>query len=266
MAVLNMKQEYTPSGDEPVEDEVNPATAEEVTPEESSTSNEEQPEASEDTESKTEEKVAEPVPVQEPEIKPEDKKINALRDEEERLRKQISELRTERRQVREEKRPDLLVKDDELKDVNTEDVALIEKVLRAKGYVRKEEITTMSYQEKMNSFKDDWLKAHPEYLPENDKEDVKWNALNSTVNAYFKAPARPQDVVKMLDMAHSMVAPSNPLPVKTRATVEASREKMQTSSKASSGGSSKPSNVKTNSLRMDALKGFSEEDIKEIFG
>lgn len=199
--------------------------------------------------------------------------IQALKDEEKRIRDQISELRKERREVRREKIEEPIVVDkSDLSDVADADVVLIEKVLKAKGYIRKDEISVATHKEKVESFKDAWLEKHPEYLPENDTDDMNWNKLNQTVGEYFKLPANPKDITKILDAAHSMVRPESTkkLPVKSLAATEAAKEKVTIASKGSGGSGAKAGTrsmsdraKNANTLR-DRYEGFTDEEIDEF--
>lgn len=198
----------------------------------------------------------------------ENKRINALSLEEKRLRDSIVELRKERRSVKEEKV--IIDKVETLEGVNPDDVALIEKVIRAKGFVRKDEISAMSHQEKLENYKDAWLQAHPEYLPENDPDDVKWSALKSHVDAYFKAPSNPKEIEKILDLAHLMVSPKRSLSVKEPASAQSAKEKLKSSSAAAGGGQTKSTVTQKSSKAsidpglLQHLQGFSEEELKDF--
>lgn len=198
----------------------------------------------------------------------EDKQLEALRKEREKLLEDISSLRGERRKAREEKKeePLILEKDDDLSDVAESDVQLIERVMKAKGYVKKEELHSMTYKEKLDVEQNAWLKDHPQYLPENDSDDKNWNNLKATIEAYFKAPDKPSDIKKIMDLAHSMLFPSErSLQVKNKASIDASKEKINSSSKGSIGGGQKssPRSQKSN-IDTSYLIGFTEEEIKEI--
>lgn len=204
-----------------------------------------------------------------PEEKTETVEVEALRKERERILNEIRDLRTERRELRSKPVEPLIVdkpKEDELTDVNPADVTLIEKVLRSKGYVHKDELQQHTYKKEADAVKDAWLEKHPEYLPENDPDDANWKALNTAIQSYFKAPANPKDVSRILDMAHAMVSPRNPLPVRTGATTEAAKQKIAVSSKGASGAGSKSTSASpSKDVSKEHLKGFSDEDIKELF-
>jgi hypothetical protein len=197
--------------------------------------------------------------------------VSALEQTKKQLLEEISTLRGERRNVRAGKAEEPLVVDKALLEgVSEADITLIEKVLKAKGYVQKDELSTMTYKEKIEVHKDAWLKDHPEYLPENDPDDTKWNALNSTVSNFFKAPAKAEDIKTVLDLAHGKISPAKAaatIPVKPKATTEAAREKVQASSKGggvAGGKSSQTSKPKTEGLNRSMFSGYSDEELEEM--
>ncbi len=260
MAVIQMGQSV---GDDTTDEEVKEG---EETPDVSSTSEE----PSEET-PVVEEEVSE-TPVEEvadssKEEPSEEQVITALQSEEARIRAQIAELRAERRGLREapKEAPLFVAPATELTDVNPQDVELIEKVLRAKGYVHKDELNALSYTDKVNNHKEVWLQKHPEYLPENDPDDTNWNALKSTIDGYFKQPSNPADITTMLDIAHSIVKPVSTIPIKNRATADSAKEKIVSSSKGgSAGGAGQQTQKSSTSVSREHFHGMSEEDYKEL--
>lgn len=272
MAVLNMVSESTLGSNEEVKQTTitNDEVVGEESQEQSSTLVEETPDDNESIVDDTTEKTVDEPVVDKQDDDTEVKRVDALRLEEERIRKQISELRAEKRQIKEAKRAEPLIVDkpDDLSDIADSDVAVIEKVLRVKGYVRRDDIQTMTYQEKIDGYKNQWLAKHPEYLPENDPEDKNWDSLNSTVSAYFKAPSNPSEISKVLDLAHTMIKPAGSLPVKNVASTDAAKEKLQSSSKGSGGSGSKSSSINSNKFDPSLSKhmqGFSDDELKEMF-
>lgn len=131
--------------------------------------------------------------------------IQALQGERAKLLKDISELRGQRRELKREELIKVNERIDELKDVNPQDVGLIEKVLRAKGYVTKDEAHGMFYeavkQEELNKF----LERYPEYKPENDSGDVNWSTLQRELG-YYRMPDDPHAINDILERAHRNIA------------------------------------------------------------
>ena len=95
----------------------------------------------------------EPIVVQETE---DQKAMRGLQEERVKLLKEISELKGQRREIKQDKLIEVNKAIDELKDLNPDDVTLIERVLRSKGYVTKEESSQMFYKavetEELNKF------------------------------------------------------------------------------------------------------------------
>jgi hypothetical protein len=210
------------------------------------------------------------VPAEEPmpaEPTPEEQRIAALRAEEQRVRESIVKLRRERRVVKSQPSEPVIVPTDELKDVAPADVELIEKVMKAKGYVRKDEIQAQTYQQQLESSKDQWLQAHPEYLPENDPDDSRWNQLNETIAAFFKKPANPSEVGKVLDLAHQMIGGATKKhPVKSAAQTAAAQEKLKATSTGQGGAATRGTEpaARTKNIDTSYLIGFTDDELTEI--
>ena len=197
------------------------------------------------------------------------------------LRKQIEDLRAERRKERtdeiikeapESKRADL---SDEDKAVigkyKPTEVAALKEVLpvlaREMGYVRQDQLASATYVEKSNDILNAFIDKHPEYLPQNDKDGTLWNAFKEEY-ALYKQPANPKDFSKIFDRIHRDVfgiKPAGALP-----KLNAQREKAQVASHAgtSSSTSSRAGTAKASAsqYRIDGLKGFTDEEKAEMFG
>ena len=210
----------------------------------------------------TSEKTAEEVPVEE--VKDENV-VSALAKEKEKLLRDITELRKDRRELRKPKEEEVIT--DKLDDINPKDIALIEKVLKAKGYVKKDDVSALTYQEKLESHKDSWLKDHQEYLPENDPDDKRWSALNSTLGSYFKSPSDPSKIGKLLDAAHAMIGGNvRQIQTKPKAQVEAAKERVNVASKGTGGRSTTMAPAPKKSLGNLGvyLIGFDDAEKEEI--
>lgn len=279
--------------DEQAEEEGTPADPEEKNDpgEESEEAPEEEAAADDDaagSEEAEEEDTVEGAPVVETPKKPSAKAmlepIESIEATKARLLKEVEDLRIERRGYKEapfqeqSKDPLFVKKDDEdlLKDVNAQDVDLIEKVLRAKGYVPKEEInkelSAKEYHTSVKSFTESWLESNPEFKPENDPEDEKWNQINAYATKYFSKPKDPKDVVEILDAARLRLfgKKSSTLPTKSLNLVAAKKEKIAASAKPSSGGSAGSKAAPTSTKKginpdlMPYLQGFDDDELAEI--
>ena len=264
MGTIDMRQQF--GEDEEVKES---AVGDEVaeTPEDASAPESEPDELvkkDEESEGEQEPTVTEPEPDTEPVVDP---AISALEATREKLRAEVTQLRQARRIERD--RPLILEKEEEpdLSDVAEQDIAVIEKVLRAKGYVSKSELQTLSYQEKLEASKDEWLQAHPEYQPANDPDDTNWGKLQETLRL-FASPSDPKDVKRVLDMVHAYIRPVV-APTKNSAGTASATEKINIASKGASGGSStKPApsakSSELSKLASEHLKGYTEDELKEL--
>lgn len=176
------------------------------------------------------------------------------------LRKEIADLRGQKREIKQEQINSVQAQIDELKDMHPDDVATIEKVLRAKGYMTKPEADKMFYEavktEELNRF----LEKYPEYKPENDAGDVNWTTLQRELG-YYRTPENPRQIYELLEKAHRGVVkvPSGPsLAPKIQAVKVAS---------VGNGGAQKSSQqTKLDPERRETLKrgGWSDEEIQNI--
>lgn len=179
-----------------------------------------------------------------------------------RLRKEISELRGSRRELKQEQLIKAQGNLDELKDLNPQDVDLIDRVLRAKGLITKEEAHRMFYesvkQEELNKF----LDKYPEYKPENDPGDTNWSLLQRELG-YYRMPDDPHRISEILDRAHRGIAPRGSSSDRGAATKTRQREVAG----LGAGGVQRSSSAKSLDPRRRALLeagGWSEEEIKNI--
>lgn len=189
-----------------------------------------------------------------------EKTVQGLQTERVKLLKEISELRGTRREIKQDQLIKVEERIDELKDLHPDDVSTIDRVLRAKGFVTKEEAQGMFYeavkQEELNKF----LEEFPEYKPENDPNNSNWNSLEREL-ALYRRPGDPHQVRDLLLRAHRAIAKptsDRTLPAKKR-TVEIAS--------VGSGGANRSSSHKAldpERRAMLAQGGWSEEDIRRI--
>lgn len=188
------------------------------------------------------------------------KQVQGLLGEVTKLRKENHYLRGQDRNLKQEQPLIISNKAEELKDVNPEDVALIDKVLRSKGYLTKEESHKMFYesvkQEKLNEF----LEKFPEYKPENDPGDLNWSALQRELG-FYRMPDDPHKVSDVLFRAHqniSKVVPDSSILVK--------KQQVKTAG-VGSGGTQRSSSQKTFDVDTRAMLrqgGYTDEDIRRM--
>lgn len=136
------------------------------------------------------------------------------------------------------------------------------------GFVRKDELQGDTYAEKAQAALDTFLEAHPEYLPEKDVDGTLWNRFKEEF-AIYKQPANPKDYARIFNKVHQSVfgiQAGGTLPK----TVQAQQKKVQVASHAGASGPTaaqrqmRPGSAAGAGLRLDALKGFSDEDKQRI--
>lgn len=184
----------------------------------------------------------------------------------EKLLEDIEELRKEKRQLKGEPQERIFVdkKNDDLSDVAPADVELVEKVLKARGYVKKDELQNLSYQERLSAEQNAWLEKNPEYLPKNDPHNIRWDELKETFDRYYKLPSNPREIGKILDLIKSQTT-HVALPRKNSASVAASKEKLKVISKTAGGGGGVKSVIKKNSgIDRSVFKDFSDDELEEM--
>jgi len=235
------------------QDELDDEETSEDTSTSENTDDEESDEEESDDESEEEEVVEDDVT---------EKEVEGLANTKKVLSDEIVELRKERRNLRQEEKTDevFIDKKEDLSDIADSDVELIEKVLKSKGYVKKED----QYKSTMDDYKNAWLEDHPEYLPENDIDDALWNKLKKGLDLY-KSPKNPKDVIKLLNRVDKEINPKASIPVKGRAKTEAAKKKIETSSKGGGGKGKSTSTPKTKTtVDRSSLSGFTEEELDEM--
>ncbi len=188
------------------------------------------------------------------------KQVNGLQEERVKLLKEIQELRGQRRDIKKEELIKVDQKLDDLKDVNPQDVDLIDKVLRSKGYLTKEESQKMFYESVKQEELAKFLDQYPEYKPENDPHDVNWNTLQREL-AFYRMPDDPKKIREVLNRAHGAIAKVTP-----DRTLEVKKQQIKTAG-VGSGGVQRSSSKKTldpDKLAMLRQGGWSDEDIAKI--
>lgn len=211
------------------------------------------------------------LPAEQPEVeekpvveeKPQDDALvranEGLKEERLKLLKEIQELRGQRREIKQGELNKVNQQIDELKDVNPDDVATIDKILRAKGYLTKEESQRMHFesvkQEKVNEF----LEKYPEYKPENDPHDINWNTLQREFSIYAM-PSDPRLILDRLERAHKSIAKA------PTANIEVKKQQAKVAGVGSGGVQRSPSKKSLDPDKREALRrgGWSEEEISSI--
>lgn len=156
--------------------------------------------------------------------------------------------------------------DDELEGYDPEELRKFELVARKMGFAKKDEIINQTTQERNSSEFETFMEAHPEYSPENDKDGTLWNQFKEEFSLYAP-PKDPKTLRKVLTKVHNELFGVQP--AANLSKVNAAREKIKVASHtgASAGKTASKARPEAPSgLRMDALRGFSDAERKELFG
>lgn len=96
---------------------------------------------------------------------------------------------------------------DKLKDIySDEEIKQLEVVFdvigKKKGYVKQEEM----YAQSGNEILDGYIEAHPEYKPENDPDDIRWNTFTKILaQDYNLSGKKPKELTRIFDKVHADV-------------------------------------------------------------
>lgn len=206
--------------------------------------------------------------------------VSNLDKEIETRRQRITQLRKERRDRKDiintidTKIPD--AKEDDLSDIDPESLKIVERVIKAKGYVSRDELGSITFEQQQKDAQTTFFEKHAEYLPENDKDDFLYNELKKELALYAK-PSDPKLISQIYERAHKAVRDKFPTYFKTTNSVNLSDQKKNivrnqgagTGGGASSGGGSSAGSSKEGKLspmQIEHLRagGWTEEDIARL--
>ena len=258
-----------------LEEKETPPESSQETIQEGSEEVEAESEETEETEEEKEPEVAPTVPEKEPKlVEGETPRERAMRLEMARVKKLLREERSNKMfgDEKPSEKQNLLGEEDQgiLNQYDPDEVNNFEKIMdviaKKKGWVRKEEFQTNTYQTQASDTLDGFLENHPEYLPENDKDNLLWGRFQQEFSLY-KRPNNPRDLKKIFEKVHSEVFGITPgANIKL---INAQKEKVKVASH--SGAAPRGPKITHQGSTLDPaladhLKGFSNEEKKEIFG
>ena len=186
--------------------------------------------------------------------------IQGLLEEKKKLLNEIANLRGQRREIKQSQIDRVEQQIDELKDVHPEDVSLIDKVLRSKGYITKEESQKMFYKAVQDEELTKFLTKYPEYKPENDPNDLNWSSLQSELK-FYRMPDDPHLVQQVLERAHRNIAK-----ISSGRDINIKKQQLKTAGVGGGGvqRSSSGNILDPHKRLMLEQGGWSEEEIKKI--
>lgn len=145
----------------------------------------------------------------------------------------------------------------------------IDVIAKKKGYVKAED----NYQKEVNAVVNGFINEHPEYKPENDPEDVRWNRFDEIIKSgvYNTAGKSPEQLQVIFGKVHKDVVEELGEPT---ASVERKRQNAQEhkiKSISRSGGTKSSASKQTPAKKAAAVdpevrsffKGFDDEDLEE---
>lgn len=259
----------TPDGDDV--EIIEPIVKENETPPESSEEKKEEPEPEVTDEDPKKELEGEP---KEPEAEPalevvkEPKPVEGETPREKALRLETSRLKGLLRKERQDelfvKQPTIKSKEEDLSEYDPDELKRFEKLAKNLGFAKKDEIVRDSVQDKNNNEFETFIEAHPEYNAENDKDGVLWNRFKTEFLLY-NPPQDPKTLRKILNKVHNEIYGVQPAVNLNK--INAQQQKLKVASHAGTMGSkasiSLPKAPNLN-IRRDMLKGFDEEELKEM--
>mgnify|MGYP001577111032 CR=1 FL=1 len=161
----------------------------------------------------------------------------------------------------------------DLSDVAPETLDVLERYVKAKGFVSKEEIQRRDRQQLESEYEkakkiqiNAFLDKHPEYKPENDPGDEKWSVVLSELNRWYKLPDNPNEIGDMLERIHGTVSPTKSFDAKKAAKILAQKKVNNLGRSASGGAAASAKKKSSNTVQAAKLfKGYSESELEELF-
>lgn len=217
-----------------------------------------------DAEETTEEEVTEEEPEQVAAIQKEPKPVDgetvrekALRLETQRLK---GLLRTERQNEILPTQPTAPIAQEDDVDLDPEQVKTFDKLARKLGFVKRDDQVAQNNNDAFQSF----LEEHPEYEQANDKDGILWDQFKAEFKLYAP-PQDPKTLKKVLNKVHNEVFGVQPAANLTK--INAQREKIKVASHTGASVQKVAPRARVQApsgLRMDAMKGFSDAELKEL--
>jgi len=166
-------------------------------------------------------------------------------------------------------------KEDDLSDIDSDTLQVLDRFVKAKGLVPKAELQQMQYETAHKTAEDTFFETHKEYDSENDKDDFLYNALKKELS-FFAPPKDSKLIPKLFEKAHKAVVDQNPEFFKKGSSAKEIEEKKKRIKRAGTGGGtaggtsssdkSKGGKKALNDVQIAALRagGWDEDEIKSF--
>lgn len=190
--------------------------------------------------------------------------IQGLRTARRELIEELKDLRGQKRDLKQQEIAQIDQQIDDLKDINQDDVALIERIFKAKGYASKQDIDQMFYKSRKQEEIAKFFKEFPEYNEDKDPDRKRFQPLLAEISLY-KEPTDPTQWGTLLRRAHRTLSSSGTSD--DRGVIENKRQQIKIAGSGSAGSAQRSSSVKSFDPKMrEYLRngGWSEEDIQRM--
>lgn len=191
------------------------------------------------------------------------REINSLEEAKRELILELDDLRGQKREAKKAEIAEVQQEiQDKLEDINPDDVSLIDRVLKAKGYVARGDVSKMFYDARKNEVFSKFLKEFPEYSEVNDPDRRKFGPLLRELQLY-KEPSDPDVYGDLLRRAHSGLSGSRAASGRSPAVQKRQAE----IAGVGSGGAQRSSSVQSFSVEKRMILqqgGWSDEDIANM--
>lgn len=188
--------------------------------------------------------------------------IEGLRDARKELIYELKDLRGQKRELKEQELKAVDDKIDDLNDLNPDDVTIIDRIIKAKGYVAKEEVDKRFFEEKKNAQIDKFFKEFPEYNETNDPDRKKFAPLLDKLSM-FREPKTLDEFNEFLRLAHTSLS-GNKI---SSGRISAIQQQQVKTAGVGAGGGQRPSSIEPFNAEKRAMfraGGWSEEDIARM--
>ena len=133
--------------------------------------------------------------------------VEAMKRDRQELLLELKDLRGQKAEAKKAEISDVQLQIDKLEDVNQDDATLVDRIVKARGYVSKQDVQSMFYNARKQETFSKFFQEFPEYSEENDPQREKFSPLLRELQLY-KEPTDPGSYENLLKRAHRMVSGS----------------------------------------------------------